>query len=305
MPFEFVCPNCHCKTKVLDKYAGQTGPCVGCGKTVTMPHYNEKGVLVPSIQTIQNADSKAPSKPRSWMPAIVGAASVFSILLTGAVILWISWPSIKNSVRRVAQNRDFDNMQIIATALNAYADRYGTYPPPIVTDAAGKKLYSWRVLILPFMGHEPLYKSFELSQAWDSATNANLIRQMPSEFGSPNSINALSTFETNYVLITGPGTLFPPTGPMGYKGIDPETLLLVETNNSTTWSEPGDIDISRGLKVGNRSMLEMGGLHQGTFTAVTADRVSLRLPSDISPTMLNALVTPNGGEKVVTTTFQD
>jgi hypothetical protein len=128
---------------------------------------------------------------------------------------------------------------------------------------------------------------------------------MPSEFASTNSPDALATYEANYVLITGPGTLFPPSGPLSPKNIDAQTLLLVETNNSIAWSAPGDIDISRGLKVGNKSMLEMGGLHTGSFTAVTAQMDSLRISSDVSQTLLDALVSPNGGEKVDTSSFRD
>jgi hypothetical protein len=305
MPFEFVCPFCHFKTKVLDRFAGQSGPCAECGKQVTMPHFNESGVLVPSIAVSSTTRKSSIAEKRSWMPAIVGASVVLSLLLLGAIIFRIAWPTVKNSMRRAAQARDLENMKSIVEGLNAYCDRYGTYPPPVVVGDSGVRLYSWRVLILPFMGYEDLYKSFELSQAWDSPSNMNLVRLMPTEFASPNSADALGSSETNYVLITGAGTLFPPSGPLSHSNIDKHTILLVETNNSTVWSMPGDIDISRGLKVGNKAMKEIGGLHSGSFTAVTVDKESMRIPSDVPQIVLDALVTPNGGENVQTTSFVD
>ncbi len=273
-----------------------------------MPHFNEKGVLIPASSPSGLPISRtkiASDKPRSWLPAIAGACVVVSVLLTGALVLWISWPSIQSNIRRVAQARDLENLQLIAKALNAYSDRYGTYPPPAVTDAAGKKLYSWRVLILPFMGHEDVYASFELAQPWDSPANISMLSKMPTEFASTNSPDALATYEANYALITGPGTLFPPTGPLSPKNIDAQTLLLVETNNSIAWTTPGDIDISRGLKVGNKSMVEIGGLHSGSFTAVTTKLDSLRIPAEVSQMLLDALVSPNGGEKVDTSAFRE
>lgn len=305
MPFEFVCPFCHFKTKVLDRFAGQSGPCAECGKQVTMPHFNESGVLVPSISVTSRASKSRIAGKRSWMPAIVGASVVLSLLLVGAIIFRIAWPTVKNSMRRVAQARDLENMKSIVEGLNAYCDRYGTYPPSVVVDDSGARLYSWRVLILPFMGYEDLYRSFELSQAWDSPSNMNLVRLMPTEFASPNSADALGSSETNYVLITGAGTLFPPSGSLSNSNIDKRTILLVETNNSTVWSTPGDIDISLGLKVGNKAMKEIGGLHSGSFTAVTVDKESMRIPSDVPQIVLDALVTPNGGENVQTTSFMD
>jgi len=37
MPIQFRCPHCGLETNVADEYAGQSGPCSGCGKTVTVP----------------------------------------------------------------------------------------------------------------------------------------------------------------------------------------------------------------------------------------------------------------------------
>ena len=304
MPFEYVCPHCHNRTKVLDRYAGQSGPCVSCGKTVTMPHFNEQGMLVAAIQL--PTKSKAPNTPkekRSWMPAMIGAAIVACLLFMTATTVIVVWPKLKQSIQRAAQGRDLDNLKSIAAALNAYADRNGTYPPPVVFDVRGKPLYSWRVLILPFLGYDDLYKQFELSQPWDSVANSNLHRAMPSEFASPNSPDASNNNETNYVLITGPGTLFPPSGPLSPKNLDNPTLLVVETKNNTIWCQPGDIDIGRRFRVGNKPMVDVGGLHNSSFTAVTVDEEGMRIPSNVPQNVLDAIVTPNGGENVQTSTF--
>ncbi|MBM4090976.1 MAG: DUF4190 domain-containing protein [Planctomycetes bacterium] len=37
MPVPFRCPHCGQETQVADIYVGRTGPCSGCGKTVTIP----------------------------------------------------------------------------------------------------------------------------------------------------------------------------------------------------------------------------------------------------------------------------
>ncbi len=306
MPFEFVCPHCHNRTKVLDRFAGQSGPCVGCGKNVTMPHFNSQGVLVASVESPTKSKPQAASaKNRGWMPAIIGVAIVGFGLFMIVTALVVLWPQMQQNIRRSAQGRDLDNMKSIAVALNAYADRYGTYPPPVVVDLQDKPLYSWRVLILPFLGYEEIYKRFDLKQPWDSVANSNLHRSMPSEFGSQNSPDAISNYETNYVLITGAGTLFPSSGPLSPKNIDKPTILLVETNNNIVWCAPGDIDIGRSFKVGNKPMVDVGGLHKGSFTAMTVDEESLRIPSTVPQSILDALVTPNGGEKVQTATFMD
>jgi hypothetical protein len=37
MPIPFTCPHCGRQTNVPDEYAGQSGPCAGCGQTITVP----------------------------------------------------------------------------------------------------------------------------------------------------------------------------------------------------------------------------------------------------------------------------
>jgi hypothetical protein len=36
MPISFACPHCGLQTMVQDQYLGQSGPCAGCGQTVTV-----------------------------------------------------------------------------------------------------------------------------------------------------------------------------------------------------------------------------------------------------------------------------
>ena len=306
MPFEFVCPHCHNRTKVLDRYAGQSGPCVSCGKTVTMPRINEHGVLVPALDIATKVKPpKRTKQSKGWLPAVVASGSVLFLLVLSVTVFVFLYPQLELSVERSRQGRDLDNMRSIAMALNAYADRYGTYPPPVVCDLQGKPLYSWRVLILPFLGYEDVYKRFELRQPWDSVANTNVHRSMPTEFASPNSADASTNFETNYVLVTGIGTLFPPTGPLSPKNIDRPTILLVETRNNTNWCAPGDIDLGRSFKVGTKPTVDVGGMHKTSFTAMTVEEESMRVPLNVPPAVLGALVTPNGGENVQTSTFME
>ena len=47
MPIPFICPHCQHETLVEDKYAGQTGSCIECGKPITVPLANSQGAVVP------------------------------------------------------------------------------------------------------------------------------------------------------------------------------------------------------------------------------------------------------------------
>ena len=185
MPFEFTSPYCYKKTIVADDMAGQTGPCSGCGQRVTIP--GEEIAQPISNQTVSESKT-APGKPRitasSGLPLrIVGGVAATGLLL--CIALFVVWPLFG----RMQQQRNavacITNMQRIANALNEYAADHGSYPPAAVCDSKGKPMYSWRILILKYLGEDELHNEFNLDQAWDSQQNALLIPKCPSIFKSP------------------------------------------------------------------------------------------------------------------------
>ena len=48
MPIPFACPHCGRETLVEDKFAGQSGPCIACHKTIVVPLALTPGAVVPS-----------------------------------------------------------------------------------------------------------------------------------------------------------------------------------------------------------------------------------------------------------------
>lgn len=60
--------------------------------------------------------------------------------------------------------------------MHEYQHKHGRLPPAVVHGPEGKPLHSWRVLLLPFIGQEALYKQFKLEEPWDSPHNLSLER---------------------------------------------------------------------------------------------------------------------------------
>ncbi len=194
------------------------------------------------------------------------------------------------------------NLQKIAAALNNYAEDFGTYPPPYTTDPAGRPLQSWRVLILPYLGEDELYAMVNSKTAWNQNDPALPdLRSMPAVYRHPTGDRW--TNHSNYYLVTGPGTLFPPTGPMSPSRIADEpdkTILVVESNHyptSGSWLEPIDLNIDDVLgatAAGGRQSLGM--VDAGGVCVATADGQARYLADTTSPGLLAALLSPAGGE---------
>ena len=45
--------------------------------------------------------------------------------------------------------------------------------------------YSWRVAILPYLEHNPLYRQYNFDEPWDGPNNRKLIDKMPAIYSYP------------------------------------------------------------------------------------------------------------------------
>ena len=68
MPIPFDCPHCGLQTLVEDEYAGQSGPCASCGKTITVPYEPMSGDTATMVR-VYTRPAKAPVGNRSTGPS--------------------------------------------------------------------------------------------------------------------------------------------------------------------------------------------------------------------------------------------
>src|SRR5262249_4728386 len=84
-----------------------------------------------------------------------------------------------------AQQQTIKNLQQIGRAIKSFYEAHHHYPPTVVYVENRKPLWSWRVLILPLLGEEKLYKEFKLEEPWDSPNNSKLLAKRPRVFAPP------------------------------------------------------------------------------------------------------------------------
>lgn len=291
------------KTLVSEELAGKSGPCVGCGKTVVIPAAppakRSDIAPVPQASSPQVVELRKQRVPR-WLVRF--GIFLLALLPIVAASIWFMQPVI---VKLKAQ-RDIAlckrNLQQIAKALNNYAADYGMYPPAVTYDASGKAMHSWRVLILPYLNERKLYESYDMTKPWDAPENTHMQTQIPGVYVSPANTN-VAIGESSYMLITGPGTLFPNKARPGSPDAVPDgasnTLLVVETNNRvTSWIEPVDLDVAK-LPSRIGMMGGIGGSHPEGATAAYVDGQAVFIPGDAAKPIIDGLITPAGGEAVM------
>jgi len=202
---------------------------------------------------------------------------------------------------RVAQCRG--RVGHIAKALFAYEHEYGSLPPAYVADDEGRPMYSWRVLILPYIEENSLFERIDRRRPWDDPANrASLAEETPRELRCPCVNPAFK--ETSYVAVVGPGTCWP--GPSGLWSGEihddwSQTILLVEVCGSGIhWMEPRDLTVEEVIAAWkSKSGGGISSLHPGGPHVCLADGTVRQLPPDIDAATLRALLTVDGGEEIV------
>lgn len=242
--------------EVEPKYSGATGPCRECGQTITIPG------------TISGPEFRPPTKQSGGAWVVILVLCGFGLLIV-PVLVALLLPAVQQAREAARRTQCSNNQRQIALALHNYHSANGAFPPAYTVDEAGNRLHSWRVLILPYMGQQALYSTFDLEEPWDSSQNLAAAQSMPPVYACPSSPSSGSS--TSYMAIVGPNTALKPgtdRGGLGTKLSDitdgtSNTVLFVESTSSVPWTEPDDIDVNKLNSVGSN--------HTGIYNAAMAD----------------------------------
>jgi hypothetical protein len=211
----------------------------------------------------------------------------------------------------------------ISLAFHSYADANGgKLPPAVVYDKDGKPLYSWRVLLLPYLEEGPLFQQFHLDEPWDSPNNKPLLARMPQIYAPPGQKTTPEPYGTFYQVFDGPKSPFhsakarglqplalpmagvrapglmqagPPTRfPMDFTDGISNTILVAEAGEAVPWSKPADLAFDP-----NGPLPRLGGLLDGEFLVVLGDGSLYDFKPNTPAATVRAAITMNGGETVV------
>jgi hypothetical protein len=130
-------------------------------------------------------------------------------------------------------------------AVANYESTYMHYPPAYQLGPDGQPWHSWRVLILPFIERESLFKRYRFDEPWDGPNNSQLAGEMPRTLMFHAEYKPGMT-TTNYLAVVGRDTMWP--GAVGRKGHEirsgtSNAILIAENVGlGVHWMEPRDLE---------------------------------------------------------------
>lgn len=188
-----------------------------------------------------------------------------------------------------------NKLKQIGLAFHNYHDVYNKFPR-VDGDGDGRRTgLSWRVHLLPFLDHAPLYNQFHLDEPWDSDHNKALIEQMPEIFKTPD---VTEPNHTALQVLTGEKTAFHgDTGP-GLRDVTDgtsNTLLCIKAgaNKANIWTKPEGIEVDL-----NSPKEAFGEIEEKQTLVLFFDGLVTNLPLDLDDTTLSFLIQHADGNPV-------
>lgn len=174
------------------------------------------------------------------------------VVAAGAVIAAGAWLT---HLLQEAKERERSRVAVLGILwnLNDYSQMKNRLPPPTITDADGRPLFSWRFATASFLLGDPVQRGFygqapNIKKSWDSAENQRY--QMPPHrdyAGSPANYldGTRDGGRARFVAVIGPGTAFEEGSRLKMDQLPGDVLLVVETRGCpVNWMEPGgDLDV--------------------------------------------------------------
>lgn len=206
-------------------------------------------------------------------------------------------PPTQNIRRNIVQRTGTsDKLRGIFRAMELYAnDNNGNFPPAYTKSPDGKPLLSWRVLLLPYMEQDNLFRMFNQSEPWDSPTNKPLLAKMPKVYMSSSNYDVNAKFQTTFLAPVASETVFPPTGSVNRNAVTDGmsgTIILLDVDDEAAveWTRPKDLAVTK-----INPTLGMGNSHHGGVMALFGDGTAKVYPTQ-APIMLWGRLTRGGGE---------
>ncbi|MGL6194114.1 MAG: DUF1559 domain-containing protein [Thermoguttaceae bacterium] len=224
---------------------------------------------------------------------------------TTGVIIALILPAVQAAREAARRMQCANNEKQICLALHTYHDAQNKLFPLYTIDEDRTPLHSWRVLILPFIEQNELYRQIRLDEPWDSEYNQQFHDQMPSIYACPSCPPLSDDKKCCYSLIMGEETAFVDEEGKGFGDITDglsNTIFVVERGTPVNWMDPlSDItfeEASEGIWSKTNRDAKIGSYHTKGVNVGMFDG-SVRYISDtIDLDVWKALLTISGGEAV-------
>ncbi len=207
-----------------------------------------------------------------------------------ALLIALFLPAIRTAGPAARRAQCTNNLKQIALALHNYEQVHKALPPAFTVDAKGRRLHSWRTLILPYLEQEQLYRTIDLSKPWNDPTNARAFESEVPVFRCPEAHGPQNT--TTYLAIVSPNGCLNPSAPRRLAEITDahgSTLMVIEAGeeDAVPWMAPRDADESLVMSLGPTTKLHHAGGMNGCLVDGSVRFLRANTPAEVRRALIS------------------
>ena len=212
------------------------------------------------------------------------------IAIVGFLFLLLM-PAVRTPRHAARRSQCRNNLKQIGLALHNYHDSYGVFPPAYTVDASGRKLHSWRTLVLPYLDQAALYEKIDLAKPWDDPVNAELTRTPVQAYFCP-SMKGDAT-QTTYHAVVSPESILRPEQSLEGKAVTDglsNTLIVVEVESAgeVPWASPEDHGAEYLQTVTETTVTSHEGGSHGLLADGSVRFFDKKMPADVHRGLISA-----------------
>jgi prepilin-type N-terminal cleavage/methylation domain-containing protein/prepilin-type processing-associated H-X9-DG protein len=230
-------------------------------------------------------------KPRRGFSLVELIVVVVIIVALLALLL----PNVRSARPAARRSQCRNNLRNIALALLNYEQAFHALPPAYTVDAHGKRLHSWRALILPYLDQQAIYKQIDFSKPWDDPVNAKVFEAHVNAYWCPESRGPLN--QTTYLAVVTKNSCLQPAKPRLLSEIHQpaSTVVVIEVDadHAVHWMDPSDADEALVLGLNPKSALP----HERGLNVALVDGSVQFLSAEISPADRLSLISISEADK--------
>jgi hypothetical protein len=240
--------------------------------------------------------------PKKGMSTGVILAIVFGVVVVVAipviaVLIGLLLPAVQKVREAASRAQSSNNMKEVALAAHNHEATYTHLPAPFVVPPPGATVpvqdrLSWRASLLPYMGHDNLFKQLKPDQPWNGPANGGPANTVIKAYGDPlDPVAPATRFRCFYD--NGAAFSSDPTRRATFPGMPDGTanvILYVESADTVPWAQFNDFRFEP-----TGPLPQLGHQKRAGFLVAMADGSVKFVNKSVSPDVLKRCITASDG----------
>jgi hypothetical protein len=217
----------------------------------------------------------------------------------GGFMLFMLSPAVQQARQAARRVHSQNNLKRVGLAMHNYLAKFQSFPRGSIIDSSGAVHHGWEAQLLPYLNAAPLYNRIDFDKPWDDPANLRVFGQPLPVFVDERYAETRDAGGLPVSHYAANERVLKPNGRLDFEGITDGSSNTIFAGTMAAgargWGTPFNLrDPALGVNTGPDSL---GSPRRDGTLVLMGDGAVRSLSDKVAPEVMQALATPNGGEK--------